>query len=103
MTKMTYGEHTIHGIAKLYVCPREKEGVINKALIAGVILTSESLTPTIENGYEVERMYECEVIIIPKKIFEKNIYTGGGASIEVVLVSGYGYRENYEREITIKK
>ena len=102
-TKMNYGDHAIHGIAKLYASPREKEGEINRTLIAGVILTSESLTPNKDDeGYEIERMYECEVIIIPKRIFEKNTYTGRGASIEDTLISGYGHRENYDKEIPIK-
>lgn len=47
-------------------------------------------------------MYECEVIIIPKRIFEHNTYTGRGARIDQILTSGYGHRENYEKEIPIK-
>ena len=104
LTKMTYGNHAIYGIAKLYASPREKEGDVHKTLIAGIILTPESITPNKdEDGYEWDRMYECEVIIIPKRIFEKNTYTGRGASIEDVLQSAYGYHKNYEREIPIQK
>ena len=98
--KMNYGDDAIYGIAKLYASPRGKDGEVNKTLIAGVILTEESITPNkSDDGYEIERMYECEVIIIPKRIFEKNINPGGGGDIAQVLLGGYGDPENYERQI----
>ena len=99
-TKMNYGEGAIYGVAKLFASPQDKEGEVNKTLIAGVILTEESLTPNQnEEGFDIERMYECEIIIIPKHIYEKNIYTGGGARIDQVLVSGYEDPNNYEKQI----
>lgn len=99
-TKELFGEKAIYGIGKLFFMPRGKTQVITEkldsTLIAGVIITDECLNPPAQNEiYGFDRMVECEVIIIPKRIFEDRERYFDGMRIDQVLTGGYADQSNY--------
>ncbi len=106
----------IYGVAKLFVRVAsggdgEIEGKkVYRTLIAGVLVTDETLNPVkgklaedipgYNQDYPKDRMYECEVVIIPRRIFE-----GGpiGYRIDQILCGGYEKHCFYEREVPLSE
>ncbi len=64
-----------------------------RVLIGGIVLGDFIGN---ERGWQ---MWECDIIIIPKKKFRKNKEPGGGARIDQLLTGGYEHRENWKEEI----
>ena len=102
LAKDLFGDNIILGVAKLYARPASGGDGSNgekRTLVAGVIVTEN---PLCEGGRgEIganDRMYECEVIIIPKSIFEASKFEGG-ERIDQILVGGYADHRMYKKQI----
>jgi hypothetical protein len=103
------GENIFYGTAKLFARDRKSDLPpnlqVNKTLIAGILLTEKSLCPNLKKPkkgdvifgkYYEDRMYECDVIIIPRRVFEGG---PGGQRIDQILCGGFERPDFYEKEI----
>ena len=102
LAKDLFGDNITFGIAKLYARPASGGDGPNgekRTLVAGVVVTEN---PLCEKGRgEIgtnDRMYECEVVIIPKRIFEASKFEQG-KRIDQILVGGYGDPRMYKKQI----
>jgi hypothetical protein len=102
LTKQMFGENILYGVAKLYM--RRATGGpgtkgMARTLIGGVIVTDDPICSGNDDAVSKnDRMYECEVIIIPRRIYESSTFQRG-ARIDQILVGGYELPQRYKRQI----
>jgi hypothetical protein len=102
LAKDLFGDNIIFGVAKLYARPAsggDGPSGEKRTLIAGVIVTENPLCKGGRGEIGVnDRMYECEVVIIPRSVFEASKFESG-KRIDQILVGGYGDPRMYKKKI----
>lgn len=102
LAKQMFGENIVYGVAKLYMRPAAGGSGQNgeaRTLVGGVIVTDNPICPGEDDTVgENDRMYECEIIVIPRRIHGSSTFQSG-YRIDQILVGGYDLPQRYKKKI----
>jgi hypothetical protein len=104
-TEMLTGEKgSVRGIGKFIISPRNNEiDGLPLIMVAGAAVFPEGKTLVLPENKEYSEMWECEIIIIPRrkysgKIGGRKLHAFSGSRIDQILCSNYGSPEAWGKK-----